>query len=138
MLDAKCPQCNDKAQVSDDMTTIQCKKCGYSDSYQNYIEKMKTKAENMADNFQFRGNVWSHILNRKSLFHLQTEIIWLYQNRPLSEQVNSDPQFSHLRWQLWMLNIVKPHLIHLLSFSTFLSSLCTIYFWHYHLLKHLR
>jgi len=57
LLDAKCPQCDDKAQVSDDMTTIQCKKCGYSDSYQNYIEKMKTKAENMADNFQFRGNV---------------------------------------------------------------------------------
>jgi hypothetical protein len=39
------------------MKSIKCKKCGYSDSYQDYIEKMKTKAENMADNFQFRGNV---------------------------------------------------------------------------------
>jgi Zn ribbon nucleic-acid-binding protein len=57
LLDAKCPECNDRAQVSDDMTTIKCEKCGYSDSYQNYIEKMKTNAENLADNFQFKGNV---------------------------------------------------------------------------------
>ncbi|HXW12480.1 MAG TPA: zinc-domain-containing protein [Nitrososphaeraceae archaeon] len=57
MLDAKCPQCNDKAQVSEDMTTVYCKNCGYSDSYQDYIEKMKIKAENMADDFQFKGNV---------------------------------------------------------------------------------
>jgi Zn ribbon nucleic-acid-binding protein len=57
LLDAKCPECNDRAQVSDDMTTIKCKKCGYSDSYQNYIEKMKTYAENLADNYQFKGNV---------------------------------------------------------------------------------
>ncbi|MDP9489672.1 MAG: zinc-domain-containing protein [Thermoproteota archaeon] len=57
MLDAKCPECNDRAQVSDDMTAIKCKKCGYSDSYQNYIEKMKIYAENLADNYQFKGNV---------------------------------------------------------------------------------
>ena len=57
MLDAKCPQCNDKAQVSEDMTTINCKNCGYSDSYESYIEKMKVKAENMADNFEFRGSI---------------------------------------------------------------------------------
>ena len=59
LLDAKCPKCNNKAQVSDDMTTIQCKNCGYSDNYENYMEIMKSKAENMADNYQFRGNVWS-------------------------------------------------------------------------------
>ena len=57
MLDAKCPKCNDKAQVSEDMTTINCKNCGYSESYQNYIEEMKIKAENMADNFEFRGSI---------------------------------------------------------------------------------
>jgi len=27
-------------------------------------------------------------------------LIFNYQNRPLSEHVNSDPQFSHLKWQL--------------------------------------
>ena len=57
LLDAKCPKCNNKAQVSDDMNTIHCKNCGYSDNYENYMEIMKSKAENMADNYQFRGNV---------------------------------------------------------------------------------
>lgn len=57
LLDAKCPKCNNKAQVSDDMTAIECKNCGYSDNYENYLEIMKSKAENMADNFQFKGNV---------------------------------------------------------------------------------
>lgn len=57
LLDAKCPKCNNKAQVSDDMSTIECKNCGYSDNYENYLEIMKSKAENMADNYQFKGNV---------------------------------------------------------------------------------
>jgi predicted nucleic-acid-binding Zn-ribbon protein len=39
------------------MSTIKCKNCGYSDNYENYMEIMKSKAENMADNYQFRGNV---------------------------------------------------------------------------------
>lgn len=59
LLDAKCAKCNNKAQVSDDMSTIKCKNCGYSDNYENYMEIMKSKAENMADNYEFRGNVWS-------------------------------------------------------------------------------
>ncbi len=57
LLDAKCAKCNNKAQVSDDMSTIQCKNCGYSDNYENYMEVMKSKAENMADNYQLGGNV---------------------------------------------------------------------------------
>ncbi|HXV87933.1 MAG TPA: zinc-domain-containing protein [Nitrososphaeraceae archaeon] len=57
MLDAKCAKCNNKAQVSDDMSTILCKNCGYSDNYENYMEIMKSKAENMADNYQFSDNV---------------------------------------------------------------------------------
>ena len=58
MLAAKCPKCNSKAEVSDDMTVVDCKSCGYSDNYENYIDIMKSKAENMADNFQFDGNGW--------------------------------------------------------------------------------
>ena len=57
MLDAKCPKCNNKAQVSDDIDAIECKNCGYCDNYENYMEIMKSKAENMADNYQFKGNV---------------------------------------------------------------------------------
>jgi predicted nucleic-acid-binding Zn-ribbon protein len=57
MLHAKCPKCDNKAQVNDDMMFVRCKNCGYSDNYENYINIMKSKAENMADNYQFKGNV---------------------------------------------------------------------------------
>lgn len=57
MLDAKCPKCDNKAQVDDDVTKVECKHCGYTDNYENYIEIMKSKAENMADNYQFKGGL---------------------------------------------------------------------------------
>ena len=57
MLDAKCPKCDNRAQVDDDVTRVECKNCGYKDNYENYIETMKSKAENMADNYQFKGNL---------------------------------------------------------------------------------
>ena len=57
LLDAKCPKCDNKAQVDDDATRVECKNCGYIDNYENYIETMKSKAENMADNYQFKGNL---------------------------------------------------------------------------------
>jgi len=56
LLDAKCPKCNNKAQVNEEMTAVKCENCGYSDNYENYINIMKSKAENMADNFQFKEN----------------------------------------------------------------------------------
>jgi len=57
LLDAKCPKCDYRAQVDDDVTRVECKNCGYIDNYENYIETMKSKAENMADNYQFKGNL---------------------------------------------------------------------------------
>ena len=57
MIDAKCPKCSNRARVNDDMTNVECKYCGYSDSYENYLEVMQTRAENMSDNFQFKGNI---------------------------------------------------------------------------------
>ena len=57
MLDAKCPKCDNRAQVDDDVTRVECKNCGYTDIYENYIETMNSKAENMADNYQFKGNL---------------------------------------------------------------------------------
>ena len=57
MLDAKCPKCDNRAQIDDDVTRVECKNCGYTDNYENYIETMKSKAENMADNYQFKGNL---------------------------------------------------------------------------------
>lgn len=57
LLDAKCPNCDNRAQVDDDVTRVECKNCGYADNYENYIETMKSKAENMADNYQFKGSL---------------------------------------------------------------------------------
>jgi ribosomal protein S27E len=56
LLDAKCPKCDNKAQVNEEMTAVKCENCGYLDNYENYINTMKSKAENMADNFQFKEN----------------------------------------------------------------------------------
>jgi tRNA(Ile2) C34 agmatinyltransferase TiaS len=52
MLEAKCPECGKKAEVSEDMSEVKCKRCGFSASYDNYIEIMKGKAADIADNYQ--------------------------------------------------------------------------------------
>ncbi|HLG37510.1 MAG TPA: zinc-domain-containing protein [Nitrososphaera sp.] len=52
MLDARCPQCSKKAEVDDDMSTVTCKHCGFSSSYDDYIETMKGKALNLTDEYQ--------------------------------------------------------------------------------------
>jgi ribosomal protein S27E len=52
MLEAKCPDCGKKALVDDDMTEVKCSHCGFVASYDDYIEIMKGKAVDFADNFQ--------------------------------------------------------------------------------------
>jgi hypothetical protein len=52
MLEARCPECGKKAQVDDEMSKVECPHCGFSKSYDNYIEIMKGKAVDIADNFQ--------------------------------------------------------------------------------------
>jgi ribosomal protein L37E len=52
MLEAKCPECGKKAQVDDEMSKVECAHCGFSRSYDEYIEIMKGKAVDIADNFQ--------------------------------------------------------------------------------------
>jgi len=52
MLEARCPECGKKAQVDDDMSKVECAHCGFSKSYDDYIEIMKGKAVDIADNFQ--------------------------------------------------------------------------------------
>jgi Zn ribbon nucleic-acid-binding protein len=51
ILEAKCPQCNRKAQVDNDMSEVKCGYCGFHTIYDTYIEIMKNKAVNMADEF---------------------------------------------------------------------------------------
>lgn len=52
VLEAKCPRCARKAQVDDDMENVKCASCGYSATYDEYIEVMKGRAVMMADDFQ--------------------------------------------------------------------------------------
>jgi len=52
MLDAKCPECGKKAQVNDEMSEVRCGNCGFSSTYDDYIETMKGKAVDIADNYQ--------------------------------------------------------------------------------------
>ena len=52
MVEARCPTCNQKAEVNDEMTEVKCRHCGFVATYDEYIEIMKGKAIDMADNFQ--------------------------------------------------------------------------------------
>ncbi|HEX2107520.1 MAG TPA: zinc-domain-containing protein [Nitrososphaera sp.] len=52
MLEAKCPDCSKRAEVNDEMTEVKCRHCGFSAAYDDYIEIMKGKAADIADNFQ--------------------------------------------------------------------------------------
>ena len=55
VLEAKCPQCDKRAEVNDDMSRVECKYCGFELSYDEYIEVMKGKAVTMADDFQMNS-----------------------------------------------------------------------------------
>jgi hypothetical protein len=52
MLDARCPQCGKKAQVDDEMSTVTCQHCGFTSSYEDYLETMKGKALTLSDEYQ--------------------------------------------------------------------------------------
>jgi Zn finger protein HypA/HybF involved in hydrogenase expression len=52
MLEAKCPHCGKKAEVDDELSEVKCSHCGFVASYDVYIEIMKGKAVDIADNFQ--------------------------------------------------------------------------------------
>ena len=52
MLEPRCPECGKRAVVDDDMAKVDCKHCGFSATYDDYIEIMKGKAVDIADNYQ--------------------------------------------------------------------------------------
>jgi Zn ribbon nucleic-acid-binding protein len=56
MLEARCPQCNGKALVDDEMSFVTCSHCGFKSSYDDYIETMKGKALNLSDEFQMNSD----------------------------------------------------------------------------------
>ena len=54
-MDAKCFNCNNKADFNIENNMIICKKCNIEIGYDEYIENMKEKALSLADDLQ---NSW--------------------------------------------------------------------------------
>ena len=55
-LEAKCPNCEKKALVDEDLTKVKCDYCGFSSEYDEYLEIMKEKAINMGIDFQMNNS----------------------------------------------------------------------------------
>lgn len=51
-MDARCVNCNKKADYNIEKNKIICQHCGLEIEYDAYIEQMKEKASTLADNFQ--------------------------------------------------------------------------------------
>jgi len=49
-MDAKCPRCEKKAEVNDEMTKVNCQYCGYEDTFEAYMEKMKERVGSIVTN----------------------------------------------------------------------------------------
>ena len=52
VLEAKCPECDKRAEVDEDMIEVKCKNCGFHATYDDYVEMMKDRAVGMTDDFQ--------------------------------------------------------------------------------------
>lgn len=50
-MDAKCPMCNRRAQVDDDVTSVRCLHCGYEEGYDAYIARMKERVSGIVSDF---------------------------------------------------------------------------------------
>ncbi len=53
-FEAKCPNCSNRAIVDEPMTKVTCRACGYTSSYEDYLELMKSRAVQMAENLQLK------------------------------------------------------------------------------------
>ena len=55
-MDARCVNCNMKADFDIEKNKVRCKRCGLEIDYDDYIEQMKEKAVTLADDFQSTWN----------------------------------------------------------------------------------
>ncbi|HZA43364.1 MAG TPA: zinc-domain-containing protein [Nitrososphaeraceae archaeon] len=55
-MKAKCPKCRNEAEVDEDMTKVGCSHCGFSSSYDSYLETMTGIAQNLSDDYQANLN----------------------------------------------------------------------------------
>ena len=52
-MDAKCPKCDKIATLDDEATNVKCPHCGFEAKYEDYLDMMREKVGQMAENFQF-------------------------------------------------------------------------------------
>ena len=52
VIEAKCHQWVKRSEINEDMSEEDCKQCGFHVFYDEYIEIMKGRAVNLADDFQ--------------------------------------------------------------------------------------
>ena len=50
-MDARCPECENKAVLDKDMKNVKCPHCGFEALYDDYIDIMKENAVNMASDY---------------------------------------------------------------------------------------
>ncbi|MFQ5940116.1 MAG: zinc-domain-containing protein [Nitrososphaerales archaeon] len=51
-MDAKCPNCERKAQVNEELSKIKCNFCGYEDTFEEYMKKMEERLSGIVSNYQ--------------------------------------------------------------------------------------
>lgn len=51
-MDCKCPKCEKRASVDEEMINVTCSHCGYSADFNEYIEEMKERAGSIVTNFR--------------------------------------------------------------------------------------
>lgn len=52
-MDAKCPECDKVAILDDEGTNVKCPHCGFEAKYEDYLDIMREKVGQLAENFQF-------------------------------------------------------------------------------------
>ena len=52
-MDAKCPECDKVAILDNEATNVKCPHCGFEAKYEDYLDIMREKVGQLAENFQF-------------------------------------------------------------------------------------
>jgi len=51
-MDAKCPNCEKRAKVDEEMTKVTCEFCGYEDTFDNYMKRMEERVGSIVSDYQ--------------------------------------------------------------------------------------
>lgn len=51
MIKARCPNCEGDAELDENATRVVCKSCGYAADYDDYIESMKGRTQDMSADY---------------------------------------------------------------------------------------